>query len=144
MRSGRTRGLSSSSSSSSCARAGYADCRCDRAKVTCFVHRADRSRDHGRYARLSQIQHNMFHCGILDWIRVQAKNWTCHPGSIWIQSSVIPKFCICGMENRIGTSPVSGWNIVVLSENEQNSFPDKFLSQSWQTQKTHCRDRILS
>ena len=60
------------------------------------------------------------------------------------RSSVIPKFCICGTENRIGTSPVSGWNIVVLSENEQNNFPDKFLSESWQTQKTCCRDRILS
>ena len=28
--------------------------------------------------------------------------------------------------------------------NEQDNFPDKFLPQSWQTQKTYCEDRILS
>ena len=52
VRSGQTRGLSCSSSSSSRVCAGYANFCSDGAKVTCFFGRADRSRESGWYARL--------------------------------------------------------------------------------------------
>ena len=102
-----TRGLSSSSSSSFWTRAGYIDLRCERAKVTCFAGRDDRSRDFGWYARL--VKSNAM-CPIVEYSNGEEYKPTA--GHVILapfesNSSVIPRFCICGRENRTGTSPVS-------------------------------------
>ena len=82
--SGRTRSLSFSSSSSSWARAGYADFRWEKVKVTGFVGRADRSRDFGWYARL--VKSNTV-CSIVEYSigeEYKPKSRTCNPSSLWI------------------------------------------------------------
>ena len=97
----RTRGLSSSSSSSLWTGAGEADLRYERAKVTCFVGRDDRPRDFGWYARLVKFN-------AMCPIEPSSIGEECKPkaGHVILapfgsSSSVIPRFFICGRENRI-------------------------------------------
>ena len=82
---GCTRGLSSLSSSSSRVSAGHADFCSDRAKSYMFL-RASRSLTQFWLVRKTrQVQHNMSHCRVLSWSKVQAKSWTCNVVSFWIQ-----------------------------------------------------------
>ena len=74
-----------------------------RAKVTCFVWRAERSRDFGWYARL--VYSNTM-CGIFHWRENKPKAGHVILSSFELSSIDVPKFFICGRENKIGTSPV--------------------------------------
>ena len=113
VRSGQTRSLSFSSSSGSRVRAGYADFCFDRAKVTCFFGRADRARDFGWYARLVKTN------TIFPIVEYSAgEEYKPKAGHVMLSpfgfsAMVRPRFCICGRENRIGTSPVSSTSTLV-------------------------------
>ena len=72
-------------------------------KVRCFVGRADRSRDFGWYARL--VKPNTF-CPIVE--HSTGEEYKPKAGHVIVSpfgstSIVIPKFFICGRENRIST-----------------------------------------
>ena len=86
---GPTSGLSSSSSSScmSGAWAGYAGFSLSHGKgyMSPWVTRSLTQLGRWLIRKIRQVQHNVSHCGVLSWRRIQTKSWTCNFVSFWIQ-----------------------------------------------------------
>ena len=99
--SGPTRCLSSSSSSSSWTRTGWADCDCEREKVTCFI---GVPIAHATLAGTQDSLKSDTICPIVEYST--GEKYKPKAGHVILapfgsSSSAIIQFCICGKENRI-------------------------------------------
>ena len=70
-----------------------------------------------------EVQHNVSHCGVLSWRRVQAKSWTCNFVSLWIQFNSRTQIfhLVKGEqdgEHHLSQARQLWWNMEVLLESE--------------------------